>query len=182
MARGDKGVYNQQQQQAFNQASQAANQGYANQQAAYGQAYGGYGSELAAPGYTDAEKRAMTQATSGSLAGAFGAARARLQNQAARTGNAAGQNATEEELAIQQGQQNAQALGGLQQAFGQARIQGLQNAAAGMGGLYGTSTSAATAGMANQANLVGTQGRMAMQPGFWGSLIAGGLGAAGKFA
>lgn len=180
MARGDKSVYNQQEQQAYNQASQAANQGYANQQASYNQAFGGYSGELASPGYTAAEKQAMTQAETGSLAGAFGAAKARLQNQAARTGNAAGENATEEQLGIEQGQQNAQALGSLQQAFGQARIQGTQNALQGMGNLYNTSTSAANAGMADQANLVGTQSRVAMQPGFWGSFLAGALGGAAR--
>ncbi|HUX68031.1 MAG TPA: hypothetical protein VMV31_11150 [Terriglobales bacterium] len=180
MARGDKGTYNQQEQQSWANSNQAAQQGYANQQQSYGSAYGGYQGELANPGFTPAEEQAMTQATSGSLAGAFGAARTRLQDHAARTGNTAGENATEEQLAREQGQQNAQALGNLQQAFGKARIQGQQNALQGLGSLYGTSTNATDAAMNSGANLVGTQGRMAMQPGFWGSVLAGGLGAAGK--
>jgi hypothetical protein len=182
MARGDKGTYNQQQKQAYANANQAAQQGYQNQQQAYGSAYGGYSGELANPGYSAAEKQAMTQATAGSLAGAFGAARQRLQDQAARTDNTAGENATEEQLGLEQARQNAEAMGGLQGQFGQARIQGTQNALAGMGGLYGTSTAATDAAMNNAANLVNTQGRVALQPGFWSSLLAGGLGAAGRMA
>ncbi|HVA62755.1 MAG TPA: hypothetical protein VNF74_03440 [Terriglobales bacterium] len=180
MARGDKGTYNQQEQQSWANSNQAAQQGYANQQQSYGSAYGGYQGELANPGYTAAEQQAMTQATTGSLAGAFDAARQRLQNQAARTGNTAGENATEEQLARQQGQQNAQDMGTLQQQFGQARIQGQQNALQGLGGLYGSSTNATDAAISGGANLVGTQGRIAMQPGFWGSVLAGGLGTAGR--
>lgn len=178
MARGDKGVYNQQQQQAYANANRAAQQGFANQQAAFGQAYGGYTGELANPGYTGAEKQAMRQATSGSLAGAFGAARDRELGAAARTGNAAGLNATEEELARAQGRENAQALGTLEGQFGQARIQGSQNALAGLGGLYGASTNATDSAMRNAGGLVDTQSRVAMQPGFWSRLLASGLGAA----
>lgn len=175
MARGDKGTYNTQEQQSFANANQAAQQGFANQQAAYGQAMGGYQSELANPGYTAAEQQAMRQATSGSLAGAFGAARARAQNAAARTQNTAGLGAVEEQLALQQGRQNAQALGALDQQLGQARIQGQQNALAGLGGLYGTSTNATDAAMANAGNLVGTQGKVAITPGFWGNVLQSAL-------
>jgi hypothetical protein len=182
MARGDRGTYNQQQQQAYANANQAAQQGYRNQQQAYGADYGGYSGELAHPGYTAAEQQAMRQATAGSLAGAFGAARQRLSDQAARTGNTAGENATEEQLGLEQGRQNAEAMGALQGQFGQARIQGTQNALSGLGGLYGTSTNATDSAMNNAANLVNTQGHMALQPGFWSSLLAGGLGAAGRMA
>ncbi|MGH9477800.1 MAG: hypothetical protein ACRD1A_01085, partial [Terriglobales bacterium] len=122
----------------------------------------------------------MQQAATGSLAGAFGAARARLENQASRTGNAAGVNATEEQLGREQGQQSAQALGKLQQQIGQARIQGTQNALAGMTGLYGQSGQQTDAAMNTGANLVGTQGRVAMQPGFWSSLLTGALGAGAR--
>lgn len=180
MARGDKKIYNQQQQQAFANATRALQQDNANQQTAYGQAYGGYAGELAAPGFSDAEKQAMRQAVTGSLAGAFGAARNRLLDHAARTGNNAGLNFTEEELARDQGRQNAQDLGALEGEFGQARIQGAQNALAGLGGLYGTSSNAAANAMNNASNLVGTQGRVAMQPGFWSRLLAGGLAATGN--
>ncbi len=180
MARGDKATYNQQQQQAYGNANQAAQQGYENQQQSFGTDYGGYSNELQNPGYTDAEKQAMRQATTGSLAGAFGAARTRLQNQAARTGNTAGENATEEQLALQQGRENAQALGSLEGDFAKERIQGEQNALAGLGQLYGTSTSATDAAMNNAANLVGTQSKVAMQPGFWSQMLAAGIGATGK--
>lgn len=177
MARGDKAIYNQQQQQAFGQASKAAQQGYGNQQQLYSSLTPMLASEYANPGYSDAEKQAMTQATTGSLAGAFGAARDRLLNSAARTGNSAGQNAAEEQLGLEQGRQNAQALGSLQGEFGRARIQGQQNAMAGLGSLYGATTQGLDSAMNTGANLVNTQGRVATTPGFWSLVLQHGLNA-----
>jgi hypothetical protein len=162
---------NNQKNQVYNQSQQQAQQGAKNYQQSYDTASGGYGGELADPGYTDAEKQGMTQATTGSLAGAFGAARDRLQAGAARTGNTAGTNATEEQLALQQGRQNAQALGELQGQFADKRIQGQQNALAGEAGLAGQAGNYANE---NEANA----GKMATTPGFWGrvlgSVLAGG--------
>ncbi len=177
MARGDKATYNQQQQQAFGQSQGATQQDLGNQQALYGSVAPMLQSEYANPGYSDAEKQAMTQATSGSLAGAFGAARQRLLGQAARTGNAAGDIAAEEQLGREQGQQNAQALGALQQQFGNSRIQGQQNAMSGLGNLYGTTTQGLDSAMNTGANLVGTQARVATTPGFWSQVLAHGINA-----
>ena len=180
MARGDKGTYNQQEQQAFGQAQQAARQGYQQQQQAFAPAYQGYINEDQNPGYTAGEQQAMRQATAGSLAGAFGAARTRLLDHQARTGNTAGVNATEEELARQQGQQDAQAQGALEKEFGQARISGQEDAARGLAGLYGAATSAANSGMGNSTGLVAQQGAMARQPGFWSRMVGGGLLGVGR--
>lgn len=176
MARGDKRIYNQQEQQAYANANQAAQQDMANQNASFGPALGGYQSELASPGYSTDEKQAMTQAELGSLAGAFGAAAARERDRAARTGNTAGMNATEEQLARAQGQQQAQAMGSLAQGFGNARIQGTQNALGGLSRLYGTSTDATNGALNNVSHLVGTQGQVADNPGFWSRVLRGGLG------
>jgi hypothetical protein len=187
MGRGDKAVYNQQQQQAFGQSRQAAGQDFQNQQNLYGAVAPMYQAEFDDPGYSDGEKQAITQATSGSLAGAFGAARDRLRNAAARTGNAAGENATEEQLGLEQGRQNAQALGALQGQFANARIQGQQNAMGGLSNLYGTTTQGLDSAMNTGANLVGTQGRVADTPGFWAQVLqhglnalTGGLGSGGR--
>lgn len=179
MARGDKKTYNQQQQQSYGQASDVASQASQNQQALLGSAMPGYRAELASPGYTPAEQQAITQATEGSLAGAFGAARSRMADTAARTGNPAGYVAGEEELAREQGQQNAQALGGLEEAFGQARIQGEQNALQGLSGLYGETNPQISSGLGAQSSLVGTQGRVATQPGFWSRVASNWLSPAG---
>ncbi|HXE30747.1 MAG TPA: hypothetical protein VN515_02975 [Terriglobales bacterium] len=177
MARGDKSTYNQQQQQAFGQSQQAAQRGYQNQQNLYSTLTPMYQAEYDNPGYSDAEKQAMTQAATGSLAGAFGAARDRLQNQAARTGNSAGENATEEELGMQQGRANSQALGSLEGQFGNARIQGQQNAMGGLSNLYGSTTQGLDSAMNTGANLVGTQARVATTPGFWSQVLQHGLNA-----
>lgn len=171
MARGDKSTYNQQQQQAFGQSQGIAGQDFQNQQNLYSSLAPAYENELNNPGYTDAEKQAMRQATAGSLAGAFGAARQRLMNQAARTGNSAGVNATEEELGREQAQQNAQAMGGLEGAFGNARMQNQNQALAGLGNLYGSTTSGLDSALNNDANLVNTQGRVATTPGFWSQIF-----------
>ncbi|MGH9468264.1 MAG: hypothetical protein ACRD1Y_13005 [Terriglobales bacterium] len=182
MARGDTKTYNQQEQSAFGSASNAAATGAANQAASFGPALTGYQSEYTNPGYSAAEKQAMRQAETGSLAGAFGAAAARERDAAARTGNTAGMNATEEELARQQGQQTAQAQGSLAQAFGNARISGQQNALAGESNLYGQATRATQGGLSAANQDVAQQGAMARTPGFWssflrrsGSTLGGGL-------
>lgn len=101
------------------------------------QAAGIYGQEAENPGYSDAEKANITQGVQGSLAGAFGAARSQLADRASRTGNAAGYGAAEEQLARDQGQQGAQAMGQLGQTFANARIKGQENAAQGLGGIGG---------------------------------------------
>jgi hypothetical protein len=152
----------------FQQSQSQAGQAWNNYQNSYNDANQGYQSELASPGYTAAEKQAMTQATSGSLAGAFGAAQQRLQDQAARTGNSAGVDSTEEQLAMQQGRQNAQALGALQGQFANARIQGTQNALGGENSLANSSGNQSNQALANA-------GRMATTPGFWSRVLQSGL-------
>lgn len=171
MARGDKGTYNQQQQAAYGQASGVAKAGAGQSAAAFDPALAGYQGELANPGYTPAEQQAMTQATAGSLAGAFGAARNEATDAAGRTGNWAGYGSTEEELAQEQARENAQAMGGLQQAFGQARIQGEQNALGGLSSLYGQANRETASGLGAESSLVGTQGRVATQPSFLDRLL-----------
>ena len=175
MGRGDKATYNQQQQQAFGQAQKTGGQDFQNQQDVYSSLVPMYQNEYANPGYAPDEQRAMTQAATGSLAGAFGAARQRLANQAARTGNSAGENATEEQLGLEQGRQNAQALGSLAGQFGNARIQGQQNAMSGLGNIYGATTQGLDSAMNSGANLVNTQGRVATTPGFWAQVLQHGL-------
>lgn len=177
MARGDKKIYEQQQQQQLAQDNQIAQQAAKNQQSVWSQVTPMYEQEYAAPGYSDSEKQAIRQATAGSLAGAFGAARTRLQNHAAATGNSAGVNATEEELAREQGRENSQAMGGLEQQFGQARIAGQQDAMHGLSNLYGETSQPLSIGVGGANSLVGDQARLAGQPGFWSQVAQRGLGA-----
>lgn len=172
MARGDRNLYQQQQQASYQQAQNLAQQAAQNQQQLYGTVLPMYQQEYQQAGYTPQEQQAIRQATSGALAGAMGAARTRLLNQAARSGNAAGVIPAEEELGRQQGQLNAQALGGLEQQFGQARIAGQRSALSGLEGLYSASNQPLAIGMGTQANLIGDQARLAAQPSFW-SQVAG---------
>ncbi|MGH9541496.1 MAG: hypothetical protein ACRD2H_06405 [Terriglobales bacterium] len=172
MARGDKNLYQQQQQAAYAQAQNLAQQSAKNQQNLLGTVAPMYEQEYQNPGYTPSEQQAIRQAASGALAGAMGAARARLLGQAARTGNAAGIIPAEEELARQQGQLNSQDLGALEQGFGNARMAGQQAAMSGLRGLYADTSQPLGIGMGAESNLVGDQARLAAQPSFW-SQVAG---------
>lgn len=190
MARGDKNLYQQQQQSALNQAQGLSRQAAQNQQQLYASLTPMLEQEYQQPGYTPAEQQGIRQATSGALAGAFGAARARLLNHAAQTGNAAGVIPAEEEMARQQAQQNSQALGGLEEQFGNARIAGQQNAMRGLQSLYSSTSQPLGIGMNAQTGLIGDQARLAAQPSFWSQvagrtlgglsgLLTGGRGAGG---
>lgn len=179
MARGDKPTYNSEQQSAFQNAQQETRQGQANSAAAFAPALQGYQSLLANPGYSPAQQQAMTQAVTGSLAGAFGNAATHATNAAARTGNMAGYNATEEQLGREQAQQNAEAMGGLQQAFANDAQAQQQAALRGLSSLYGSSNPQISSGLGAQSSLVGTQGRVAITPNPLTQGLLGRLGSAG---
>lgn len=176
MARGDKNIYQQQQQAAYKQAQSLAQQAAQNQQNLLGAVTPMYEQEYQQPGYSPQEQQAMRQATGGALAGAMGAARSRLLAQAARTGNAAGVIPAEEQLAREQGEMNSQALGNLEQAFGNARIAGQQAAMRGLSGLYSASSQPLDIGMGAESSLIGDQARLAAQPSFWSQVAGRALG------
>lgn len=137
-------------------------------------ALAGYQKEQANPGYTPAEQAQITGATEGGLGAAFGAATEGAANRAARTNNSAGLAGQEDALARQRmitsgniGAQNAETIAN-------ARIAGTQNANAGLGGLFGTGSSAGN-------STLGVNAKNAETPGFWdqfGNTVAKGLGAA----
>lgn len=157
----------------YNQSAANANQNEKNAQASYGTAQDLYSEEAQNPGYSNAERTGITQAAVGGLAGAANSAITALRNRVAATGNGAGANDTAKTIARTEGEDESQALGGLQEAFANKRIAGTQNAAAGESGLYGEGNSAA-----NQEN--STAGNIATQPSFWQRLALGGAAAAAK--
>jgi hypothetical protein len=158
----------------YKQSAANANQNENNAQGSYGTASGLYGDEALNPGYSNADKTAITQATVGGLAGAANSAITSLRNRAAATGNGAGANDTAKTISRTEGQDESQALGGLQEAFANKAIAGRQNAAAGEAGLYGEGNNAANAENA-------TAGQISTQPTFWQKLALVGAQAAGNY-
>jgi hypothetical protein len=135
----------------------------------------GYLAEQANPGYTGAEKTAITGATEGGLGAAFGAAQEGAANTAARTNNAAGLTASNDALARQRMITSGNLADTNATNFANARIAGTNTANAGLGGLYGTNVSGANA-------TLGHQTQNAAQPGFWDSLLMKQVGAADSAA
>jgi hypothetical protein len=99
-----------------------------------------YQAILANPGYTDAQKTAITGQTLGSLGSAFDALQQSAQNRLAKTGNSAGFGELEDELARERGRQTADTTQQNQIAFANAALGQQQSALQGLGSLYGVDT------------------------------------------
>jgi hypothetical protein len=123
------------QQNAFNQQLSFSSQ------ALGGHAAAGYQNLLANPGYTDAQKSAITNLSQSALSSAFNALAQNAANRAARTRNSAGYGELIDDLARQQGQQQANLAQQNQIAFGNAARSDTLSALSGLSGLYGTDTS-----------------------------------------
>jgi hypothetical protein len=133
--------------------TETTNANAANPQAAYA-------SLLANPGYTPAQKTAITGATEGGVGAAFGSAEEGAVNRAARTNNAAGLSANEDALARQRMITSGNLAAQNEAGFAGAARGDRNLALGGLGGLYGTNL-----GGANQT--LGTKAGNARTPGFW---------------
>jgi hypothetical protein len=122
------------QQNAMNQ------QLYSNSQGLKSQATAGYQNMLANPGYTDAEKSAVTNSSQSALSSAFNALAQNAANHAARTRNSAGYGELIDSLARTQGQQQANLAQQNQIAFSNAARSDTLSGLSGLTGLYGTDT------------------------------------------
>lgn len=123
------------QQNAFN------NQLFSTGQALGTQAAAGYQNLLANPGYTGAEKSAITNLSQSALSSAFNALAQNAANRAARTRNSAGYGELIDDLARRQGQQQANLAQQNQITFANAAHSDILSALSGLSGLYGTDTS-----------------------------------------
>jgi len=159
-------------------------------------------------GYTDAEKNSMRYATDAGIAGAYGGAQQDMEGRAERTNSPAGLSAAEGNLARAKASDTTANRANLEGAFGQARIQGQQNAmqlaqfapqaqqsymqgergaqagyqfAPSVGtDLYKTNTGATTTLMGNESQATSQYGNQLTQPGFWSRLVTAGVqGASG---
>lgn len=138
-----------------------------------------YQSLLANPGYTEAQKNAITNATEGGIGAAFGSANQGAANTAARTNNTAGLTSSEDALARQRMITSGNLAAQNETGFANASRADRNTALGGLGGIFGTSTGAGNA-------TLGTLAGNAKTPGFWdqfGNSLAGSLGSSiGQFA
>ena len=148
------------QQNAFNQQLSSSGQ------ALGGQAATGYQNMLANPGYTGAEKSAITNLSQSALSSAFNALAQNAASRAARTRNSAGYGSLMDDLARQQGQQQANLAQQNQIAFGNAARSDTFSALAGLSGLYGTDTSLLGRTLGIPSQLLDARARASQGGGF----------------
>jgi hypothetical protein len=139
------------QQNAMNQ------QLYSNSQGLGSQAAAGYQNMLANPGYTNAEKSAITNSSQSALSSAFNALAQNAANHAARTRNSAGYGELIDSLARTQDQQQANLAQQNQIAFGNAARSDTLSGLSGLSGLYGTNTTLLGRAIGVPASLLNAQ-------------------------
>lgn len=152
-----------------------------NAQQAYGSAYGGFQDILKSPGYSTADKSAITSATLDPIASSFGSASQDLYNRAARTRNDAALTASADQLARSKAEGLSNASGGLARTFADTALSERDRALAGLSGLYSPSLSGAgnLYGHATQAMMARPSVLSDIQQGLQ---IAGEIGGAGAGA
>ena len=112
-----------------------------NGQALGSQAAAGYQNLVANPGYTDAQKSAITNLSQSALGSAFNALAQNASTRAARTRNSAGYGELIDSLARTQSQDQANLAQQNQVAFGNAARSDTNAGLSGLSGLYGTNSS-----------------------------------------
>jgi hypothetical protein len=126
------------------------------------------------PGLSAADKAAVTANSQGALASTFGAMQQAAQNRVARTGNAAGFGELSDELARQQGMQQANVAQSNELNFSNAAFQRQMSALQGISGLYGMDTNLLGRTLGIPAQLLGVRANAGRsQPGFFSSLGSG---------
>jgi hypothetical protein len=148
---------------------------YSNSESLGSSAAAGYQNLLAHPGYTDAEKSAITNLSQSALSSAFNALAQNAANRVVRTRNSAGYGELLDSLARQQGQQQANLAQQNQLAFGNAARSDSLSALGGLSGLYGTDSSLLGRALGIPAQLLGASARNAQASGFKFGFGPGGL-------
>ena len=129
---------------------------------------------LANPGLSAADKAAVTANSQGALASAFGALQQAAQNRVARTRNSAGFGELADELARQQGMQQAGVAQSNELNFSNAAFQRQMAALQGISGLYGMDTNLLGRTLGIPAQLLNTRAQAGRsQPGFFSALGSG---------
>lgn len=157
------------QQNAFNQQLNSSGQALGSAAAS------GYQNLLANPGYTDAQKSAITNLSQSGLSSAFNALAQNASTRAARTRNSAGYGELIDSLARTQGQDQANLAQQNQLAFGNAARSDTLSALGGLSGLYGVDSNPLGRALGIPAQLLDASSRNAQGSGFKLGFGPGGL-------
>lgn len=171
MGRGDKQIYDQQQQAQLAQNNGLYQQALQDRQQTGSLLSSNLQDILANPGYSDADKQSILGSTQSALGGAFGDAQQQIADRAARTGNSAGYLAAEEALGQQKARSMSEAAGNLTTQFANTALNQRALALSGLQNLHNSDTPLINDAVDSNTNLIGDQGRLAGIPGF-GSQLA----------
>ena len=129
-----------------------------------------YQSILSNPGYSAADKAAITGQSQGALSGAYDALQQSAANRVARTGNSAGFSDLTDELARQKGMQEANVAQQNQVNFSNTAFQRQMAALQGLSGLYGVDSNLLGRTLGIPAELLNTRASASRPSGFFSSL------------
>jgi predicted alpha/beta hydrolase len=127
---------------------------------------GQYQNLLGNPGYSEAEKAAITGESMGALGSAFDALTNRAANRVAHTGNAAGYGELLDELAREQGRESADVARQNQVNFADEAYNRRLAALGGLGSLYGVDTRLLQRGLGIPGQLLGVRAQASRGGGF----------------
>lgn len=129
-----------------------------------------YQSILSNPGYSAADKAAITGQSQGALSGAYDALQQSAANRVARTRNSAGFSDLADELARQKGMQEANVAQQNQVNFSNSAFQRQMAALQGLSGLYGVDSNLLGRTLGIPAELLNTRASASRPSGFFSSL------------
>ncbi len=149
----------------------ALNQQLLTQQQALGNQVGSqYQGLMSNPGYSAADKAAITGQSQGALSSAFDALQQSAMNRMARTRNSAGFGELADELARQKSQQEANVAQQNQLNFSNTAYQRQMAALQGLSGLYGVDTGLLGRTLGIPADLLNVRANASRPSGFFSSL------------
>jgi hypothetical protein len=128
------------------------------------------------PGFSAADKAAITGQSQGALASAFDALQQSAQNRVARTGNAAGFSDLTDELARQKGMASASTTQQNQMNFSNTAYQRQMAALQGLSGLYGVDTNLLGKTLGIPAELLNVRSNASRNNGGFFSSLGSSLG------
>lgn len=157
------------------QNSYYGGQANSNAESIYGVAMPSITSMLNNPGYTPAQKTAITDATLGGIGATYGAANQGAKNAATETNNSAGLTGLEDNLARSKASSVANAEAGLQESFANDAQQQQTTATNQLLNLYGVNEGTLSNTLGNNSKLAGNYPK-------GNSLLGGLLGSGGALA
>jgi len=132
------------------------------------------------PGYSAADKAAITGQSQGALASSFDALQQSAQNRVAQTGNSAGFSDLTDQLARQRGMDQANLAAQNQVNFSNTAFQRQMAGLQGLSGLYGVDTNLLGRTLGIPSELLNTRANASRSTGFFSSLGNSLGGAAGS--